>query len=61
MMAHTDDRPTVETDVLIIGAGPAGAALASFLGYNGMYILRFALRSDDTYMQWIQLMAGIVV
>ncbi|KAF5621099.1 phenol 2-monooxygenase [Fusarium tjaetaba] len=26
----------VDTDILIVGAGPAGAALASFLGQNGM-------------------------
>jgi flavin-dependent dehydrogenase len=25
----------VDTDILIIGAGPSGAALASFLGQNG--------------------------
>lgn len=25
----------IDTDILIVGAGPAGAALASFLGQNG--------------------------
>lgn len=27
----------VQTEFLVVGAGPAGAALASFLGQNGMY------------------------
>ena len=25
----------IETDILIVGAGPSGAALAAFLGQNG--------------------------
>lgn len=30
-----DSIPLIETDVLIVGAGPAGASLGCFLGYNG--------------------------
>lgn len=31
----------VKTEFLVVGAGPAGAALASFLGQNGGYAQAF--------------------
>lgn len=30
----------IDTEFLIVGAGPAGAALACFLGSHGMYLAR---------------------
>ena len=35
--AH-DSCHAVDTEFLIVGAGPAGAALACFLGSHGMYL-----------------------
>jgi flavin-dependent dehydrogenase len=31
----------VEVDILVVGSGPAGGALAAFLGQNGNYTLNF--------------------
>jgi len=31
------DIPLINTDLLIVGAGPAGAALACFLASHGMW------------------------
>ncbi|PNP85449.1 hypothetical protein FNYG_01278 [Fusarium nygamai] len=39
----------VETDILIVGAGPSGAALASFLGQNGMRGLVISKESHTAY------------
>ncbi|KAF5557900.1 phenol 2-monooxygenase [Fusarium napiforme] len=39
----------VETDILIVGAGPSGAALASFLGQNGMSGLVISKESHTAY------------
>jgi len=36
MSNPTYEIPTIETDVSIVGAGPAGAFLDFFLGYNGV-------------------------
>ncbi len=33
--ALSEDLPLVETDLLIVGAGPAGASLACFLASHG--------------------------
>lgn len=33
---HSDMPPTIQTTFLIVGAGPAGASLASFLASYGM-------------------------
>jgi hypothetical protein len=34
----------VDTEFLIVGAGPAGAALACFLGSHGMHLYRYGCR-----------------
>lgn len=34
----------VDTEFLIVGAGPAGAALACFLGSHGMYLRWYGCR-----------------
>ncbi|UPK90561.1 hypothetical protein LCI18_001496 [Fusarium solani-melongenae] len=39
----------IETDILIIGAGPAGAALAAFLGQNGLNGLVISKASSTAY------------
>ncbi|KAF5978572.1 phenol 2-monooxygenase [Fusarium coicis] len=41
--------PKVNTDILIVGAGPSGAALASFLGQNGMRGLVISKESHTAY------------
>jgi flavin-dependent dehydrogenase len=33
----------IDTEFLVVGAGPAGAALASFLGQNGLVSPKSAL------------------
>jgi ribulose 1,5-bisphosphate synthetase/thiazole synthase len=33
------EKDIVETDLLIVGAGPAGAALACFLGQHGKWCI----------------------
>lgn len=30
------EKPTIEVEILIVGAGPAGASLGCFLGQNGV-------------------------
>lgn len=48
------DSAALETDMLIIGAGPAGASLACFLASYGSFSVRFILNLGlpcaDTYL-----------
>ena len=41
-MVGGDDIPTITTDVLVVGTGPAGASLACFLAYHGKELLSTA-------------------
>lgn len=34
----TTNATTAEVDVLIVGAGPSGTSLGSFLGFHGMSV-----------------------
>lgn len=43
--AQVEDH-AVDTEFLIVGAGPAGAALACFLGSYGMFCMKQALPRD---------------
>lgn len=39
MEAHVRDKKTIKCDVLIIGAGPAGASAALFLSEKGIDVV----------------------
>lgn len=55
------DETTVKTDLLIVGAGPAGAALACFLGSHGLggIMIAAAPGNADTPRAHITNMAGL--
>ena len=43
---ETKTATMIDTEFLIVGAGPAGASLAGFLGQNGLVYSRVLLGQD---------------